>query len=222
MQKQVSENFQFNHSIFLHLQKPVSPRRTLLTQLDENKQQTLCQHNLLPFQYLAKCLLLTMTICVLKTTMTFWWPLQLLFSCLFYSEASLSLLWIMPASPKALWELVQTMQYEPLIPQHSPLMLLFVYCCCFRIKPAVWPNLPDHKKTLEQLCKKPKNVCSFSVLSTWVWIFGDKTNAYERQYVHFLHELEHLSEITSTFHWREPTFSHADVSRGYENNTQLN
>ncbi|KAI1240171.1 Interleukin-7 receptor subunit alpha, partial [Lamprotornis superbus] len=28
-----------------------------------------------------------------------------------------------------------------------------------RIKPAVWPNLPDHKKTLEQLCKKPKNVC---------------------------------------------------------------
>ncbi|KFP00580.1 interleukin-7 receptor subunit alpha [Calypte anna] len=26
-----------------------------------------------------------------------------------------------------------------------------------RIKPAVWPNLPDHKKTLEQLCKKPKS-----------------------------------------------------------------
>ncbi|KFV49193.1 interleukin-7 receptor subunit alpha [Gavia stellata] len=26
-----------------------------------------------------------------------------------------------------------------------------------RIKPAVWPNLTDHKKTLEQLCKKPKN-----------------------------------------------------------------
>ncbi|XP_065717275.1 interleukin-7 receptor subunit alpha [Patagioenas fasciata] len=26
-----------------------------------------------------------------------------------------------------------------------------------RIKPAVWPNLPDHKTTLEQLCKKPKN-----------------------------------------------------------------
>ncbi|NXN97689.1 IL7RA protein, partial [Rhinopomastus cyanomelas] len=26
-----------------------------------------------------------------------------------------------------------------------------------RIKPAVWPNLPDHKKTLEQLCKKPKD-----------------------------------------------------------------
>ncbi|NWU90326.1 IL7RA protein, partial [Upupa epops] len=25
-----------------------------------------------------------------------------------------------------------------------------------RIKPAVWPNIPDHKKTLEQLCKKPK------------------------------------------------------------------
>eukprot|EP00071_Canis_lupus_P058061 XP_855408.1 interleukin-7 receptor subunit alpha isoform X1 [Canis lupus familiaris] len=25
-----------------------------------------------------------------------------------------------------------------------------------RIKPMVWPSLPDHKKTLEQLCKKPK------------------------------------------------------------------
>lgn len=25
-----------------------------------------------------------------------------------------------------------------------------------RIKPVLWPNLPDHKKTLEQLCKKPK------------------------------------------------------------------
>lgn len=76
--------------------------------------------------------------------------------------------WIMPTSPRVLWDLVQTMQYESLIPQHSPLMLHFVYCCCFRIKPAVWPNLPDHKKTLEQLCKKPKNVCSSTVLSTWV------------------------------------------------------
>ena len=28
----------------------------------------------------------------------------------------------------------------------------------FRIKPIVWPSLPDHKKTLEQLCKKPKKV----------------------------------------------------------------
>lgn len=26
----------------------------------------------------------------------------------------------------------------------------------FRIKPIIWPSLPDHKKTLEQLCKKPK------------------------------------------------------------------
>ncbi|NXI38419.1 IL7RA protein, partial [Galbula dea] len=26
-----------------------------------------------------------------------------------------------------------------------------------RIKPAMWPKLPDHKKTLEQLCKKPKS-----------------------------------------------------------------
>uniref|UniRef100_A0A8B9GHR3 Interleukin-7 receptor subunit alpha n=1 Tax=Amazona collaria TaxID=241587 RepID=A0A8B9GHR3_9PSIT len=39
------------------------------------------------------------------------------------------------------------MQYESLVSEHVPLL----------IKPAVWPNLPDHKKTLEQLCKKPKN-----------------------------------------------------------------
>ncbi|XP_058684020.1 interleukin-7 receptor subunit alpha [Poecile atricapillus] len=34
---------------------------------------------------------------------------------------------------------------------------LFIVFWENRIKPAVWPNLPDHKKTLEQLCKKPKN-----------------------------------------------------------------
>lgn len=46
-----------------------------------------------------------------------------------------------------------------------------MYCACspchsfhpsmssrFRIKPIIWPSLPDHKKTLEQLCKKPKKV----------------------------------------------------------------
>lgn len=31
-----------------------------------------------------------------------------------------------------------------------------------RIKPVLWPNLPDHKKTLEQLCKKPKRTLDVS------------------------------------------------------------
>ncbi|KFO85120.1 Interleukin-7 receptor subunit alpha, partial [Buceros rhinoceros silvestris] len=37
------------------------------------------------------------------------------------------------------------------------MIILFITFWENRIKPAVWPNLPDHKKTLEQLCKKPKN-----------------------------------------------------------------
>ncbi|NXO07840.1 IL7RA protein, partial [Oriolus oriolus] len=37
------------------------------------------------------------------------------------------------------------------------MIALMAVFCQNRIKPAVWPNLPDHKKTLEQLCKKPKN-----------------------------------------------------------------
>lgn len=37
--------------------------------------------------------------------------------------------------------------------------LMFILACVLwkkRIKPIIWPSLPDHKKTLEQLCKKPK------------------------------------------------------------------
>ncbi|XP_045296362.1 interleukin-7 receptor subunit alpha [Leopardus geoffroyi] len=37
--------------------------------------------------------------------------------------------------------------------------LMVILACALwkkRIKPIVWPSLPDHKKTLEQLCKKPK------------------------------------------------------------------
>uniref|UniRef100_A0A8D1AS81 Interleukin-7 receptor subunit alpha n=1 Tax=Sus scrofa TaxID=9823 RepID=A0A8D1AS81_PIG len=37
--------------------------------------------------------------------------------------------------------------------------LMVILACVLwkkRIKPIVWPSLPDHKKTLEQLCKKPK------------------------------------------------------------------
>ncbi|XP_032635815.1 interleukin-7 receptor subunit alpha [Chelonoidis abingdonii] len=36
-----------------------------------------------------------------------------------------------------------------------PLVLILTFWKT-RIKPVLWPNLPDHKKTLEQLCKKPK------------------------------------------------------------------
>ncbi|KAM5260698.1 interleukin-7 receptor subunit alpha [Hipposideros larvatus] len=37
--------------------------------------------------------------------------------------------------------------------------LMVILACVLwkkRIKPIIWPSLPDHKKTLEQLCKKPK------------------------------------------------------------------
>lgn len=47
-----------------------------------------------------------------------------LFLSLFYYETSLSLFWVMQASPKALWELVWMIQYESLISQHVPLLLL--------------------------------------------------------------------------------------------------
>ena len=41
----------------------------------------------------------------------------------------------------------------------APSAIHFIfYVPYFRIKPIVWPSLPDHKKTLEQLCKKPKKV----------------------------------------------------------------
>uniref|UniRef100_A0A8D2B5G3 Interleukin-7 receptor subunit alpha n=1 Tax=Sciurus vulgaris TaxID=55149 RepID=A0A8D2B5G3_SCIVU len=40
----------------------------------------------------------------------------------------------------------------------SVVLLVILACVLWekRIKPMVWPSLPDHKKTLEQLCKKPK------------------------------------------------------------------
>ncbi|KAM6222407.1 interleukin-7 receptor subunit alpha [Rhynchocyon petersi] len=39
----------------------------------------------------------------------------------------------------------------------SVALLLILACVLWkkRIKPVIWPNLPDHKKTLEELCKKP-------------------------------------------------------------------
>ncbi|XP_004848684.1 interleukin-7 receptor subunit alpha isoform X1 [Heterocephalus glaber] len=40
----------------------------------------------------------------------------------------------------------------------SVVLLVILSCALWkkRIKPIVWPSLPDHKKTLEQLCKKPE------------------------------------------------------------------
>ncbi|XP_040613665.1 interleukin-7 receptor subunit alpha [Mesocricetus auratus] len=54
--------------------------------------------------------------------------------------------------------------WDPVLPSISILSffsvaLLFILTCVLwkkRIKPIVWPSLPDHKKTLEQLCKKPQ------------------------------------------------------------------
>lgn len=110
-------------------------------------------------------------------SVTFVTPLLLL--SLFYSDTSSLILRVMQDSSMALWELVGMMQYKPLTPQHVCLLLLFnqlffLYYCSLRIKPAVWPNLPDHKKTLEQLCKKPKNVCTLTVTFTQVWLLGTK------------------------------------------------
>lgn len=55
-------------------------------------------------------------------------------------------------------------RWDPVLPSISILsffsvVLLVILACVLwkkRIKPIVWPSLPDHKKTLEQLCKKPK------------------------------------------------------------------
>lgn len=99
------------------------------------------------------------------------------------------------------------MQCKPLIPQHVCLLLLcnqllFLYYCSFRIKPAVWPNLPDHKKTLEQLCKKPKNVCTSTI--TFTWLLGTKLtlttdskccmnwDIFQKLLVHFTEDSPHL------------------------------
>ncbi|CAO2592373.1 Interleukin-7 receptor subunit alpha [Lemmus lemmus] len=42
------------------------------------------------------------------------------------------------------------------IPQTKRTMYFCAFSLCHLIKPIIWPSLPDHKKTLEQLCKKPK------------------------------------------------------------------
>lgn len=57
MQRQIQANLHFNHSSSFHLQKMVSPHKTLLTQ---RSKWALQRHNLLLFQYLVKRLPLSM------------------------------------------------------------------------------------------------------------------------------------------------------------------
>ncbi|KAG8512670.1 Interleukin-7 receptor subunit alpha [Galemys pyrenaicus] len=74
----------------------------------------------------------------------------------FWSEWSPSYHFRTPAS--------NTGEVNPVLPAISILSFFFVVLMVIlagvlwkkRIKPIVWPSLPDHKKTLEQLCKKPK------------------------------------------------------------------
>ncbi|NWI66491.1 IL7RA protein, partial [Todus mexicanus] len=61
-----------------------------------------------------------------------------------------------------------------------------------RIKPAVWPNLPDHKKTLEQLCKKPKNNFDISF------------NPESFGYVH-IHKVDGIREKAETENFLQPS-----------------
>lgn len=55
------------------------------------------------------------------------------------------------------WLLAQS-QWEGLLCLLPPPFITSSMSFYFRIKPIIWPSLPDHKKTLEQLCKKPKKV----------------------------------------------------------------
>lgn len=86
MQRQISANLHFNHSIFFHLQKLVSPCKILLTQLDANEL----------FTSMMCCFSSTWSsfncdnLCTQKNndySVTFITPLLL---SLFYSETSLS------------------------------------------------------------------------------------------------------------------------------------
>lgn len=60
--------------------------------------------------------------------------------------------------------------WDPVLPSVTILSLFSVFLLVIlahvlwkkRIKPVVWPSLPDHKKTLEQLCKKPKTSLNVS------------------------------------------------------------
>lgn len=164
MQRQIQANLHFNHSSSFHLQKMVLPHKTLLTQ---RSKWALQWHNLLLFQYLVKCLPLADNLCAQENndcsvTFTALSDFFLLwdFSAIILGNASQPFVRI---SNAAIWTSdISTCR------SFAAAELLFVYFCCVRIKPAVWPSLPDHKKTLEQLCKKPKNVRTSTVIFSWV------------------------------------------------------
>ncbi|XP_006270101.3 interleukin-7 receptor subunit alpha [Alligator mississippiensis] len=78
-----------------------------------------------------------------------------------------------------------------------------------RIKPLVWPNLPDHKKTLEQLCKKPKNQ------------FDTSFNPESFGYVH-IHKVDNIQAKTETECFLQPsTPPEADVPEKVKSGSEL-
>ncbi|XP_060236457.1 interleukin-7 receptor subunit alpha isoform X1 [Meriones unguiculatus] len=75
----------------------------------------------------------------------------------FWSEWSPSSTFETPESENAgRWDLV--LAGIGVLSFFSMVLLVILACVLWekRIKPIIWPSLPDHKKTLEQLCKKPK------------------------------------------------------------------
>ncbi|KAL1783577.1 sperm flagellar protein 2, partial [Sigmodon hispidus] len=82
----------------------------------------------------------------------------------FWSEWSQSSTFETPSSLLETPDPRSSGRWDPVLPSISILsffsvvLLVFLACVLWkkRIKPIVWPSLPDHKKTLEQLCKKPK------------------------------------------------------------------
>nr|XP_021485050.1 interleukin-7 receptor subunit alpha [Meriones unguiculatus] len=77
----------------------------------------------------------------------------------FWSEWSPSSTFETPESENAgRWDLV--LAGIGVLSFFSMVLLVILACVLWekRIKPIIWPSLPDHKKTLEQLCKKPKKV----------------------------------------------------------------
>lgn len=73
MQRQISANLHFNQSIFFLLAEILFTMQNSV-RCTARWKWVLHQHNLLLFQYLVKCLLLTVTICALKQTMSIQWP----------------------------------------------------------------------------------------------------------------------------------------------------
>ncbi|XP_051845753.1 interleukin-7 receptor subunit alpha [Antechinus flavipes] len=76
-----------------------------------------------------------------------------------WSDWSPSVYFMTPSRPKAV-ELNSLMVITIVITLSVFSVILGIVVMCFlwkkSIKPVLWPNLPDHKMTLEQLCRKPQ------------------------------------------------------------------